>query len=284
MFAISGITGKVGGELAQNLLAANQPVRAVLRDKVKSESWRSRGCEIAIAEMSDTAALIEAFRGAEGVFILPPSNFDPADGFPDAIEIIDAVKAALTRAKPKRVLCLSTIGAQATVPNLLTQRTLMEQALGTLNMPVTFLRPGWFIENSRWDVPSARENGVIQSFLQPLDKKVPMVATADVGRTAAELIVEPWDGVRFVELEGPERLSPNDLAASFSRVLARDVHAEAIPRDTWKSLFESQGMKNPLPRMRMLDGFNEGFIKYEGSLSDIRKGTVTIDEVLKKLV
>jgi uncharacterized protein YbjT (DUF2867 family) len=133
-------------------------------------------------------------------------------------------------------------------------------------------------------VPSARENGVIQSFLQPLDKKVPMVATADVGRTAAELLVEPWDGVRFVELEGPERLSPNDLAASFSRVLARDVHAEAIPRDTWKSLFESQGMKNPLPRMRMLDGFNEGFIKYEGSLSDIRKGTVTIDEVLKKLV
>jgi hypothetical protein len=32
MFAITGITGKVGGELARNLLASKQPVRAVLRD------------------------------------------------------------------------------------------------------------------------------------------------------------------------------------------------------------------------------------------------------------
>ena len=32
MFAITGITGKVGGEVARNLLAGNQPVRAVVRD------------------------------------------------------------------------------------------------------------------------------------------------------------------------------------------------------------------------------------------------------------
>jgi len=52
-------------------------------------------------------------------------------------------------------------------------------------MPIVFLRPGWFMENSRWDVAAARENGVIPGFLQPLDKPVPMVATADVGRVAA---------------------------------------------------------------------------------------------------
>ncbi|MEA3147878.1 MAG: hypothetical protein QOI53_3474 [Verrucomicrobiota bacterium] len=33
-----------------------------------------------------------------------------------------------------------------------------------------------------------RDTGVIQSFLQPLDKTIPMVATADVGRVAAELL------------------------------------------------------------------------------------------------
>ena len=31
--------------------------------------------------------------------------------------------------------------------------------------------------------------------------------------------------------------------------------------ETWESLFESQGMKNPTPRIRMLDGFNEGRIR-----------------------
>ena len=45
------------------------------------------------------------------------------------------------------------------------------------------------MENSTWDLAPAK-NGVISSFLQPLDKPVPMVATADIGRSAAELLQE----------------------------------------------------------------------------------------------
>jgi hypothetical protein len=48
-------------------------------------------------------------------------------------------------------------------------------ALGALAMPVCFLRAAWFMENSAWDVKPARDKGVISSFLQPLDKPVPMV-------------------------------------------------------------------------------------------------------------
>jgi uncharacterized protein YbjT (DUF2867 family) len=36
MYAITGITGKVGGALARTLLAERLPVRAVLRDEVKA--------------------------------------------------------------------------------------------------------------------------------------------------------------------------------------------------------------------------------------------------------
>jgi uncharacterized protein YbjT (DUF2867 family) len=32
MFAITGITGNVGGQVARNLLAAGRPVRGVVRD------------------------------------------------------------------------------------------------------------------------------------------------------------------------------------------------------------------------------------------------------------
>ena len=69
--------------------------------------------------------------------------------------------------------------------NLLTQLSLMEQTVGTLPLPVCFLRPAWFMENAAWDLPSARDAGVIPNFLQPLDRKIPMVGTADVGRVAA---------------------------------------------------------------------------------------------------
>ena len=284
MYAITGITGKVGGALARALLADGQPVRAVVRDPGRARAWAERGCEVASASMDEAASLGAAFEGAAGVFILPPSEFDPSPGFPEARAVIDAVKTALESAHPGKVVCLSTIGAQATQSNLLTQRTLMEQALIELPMPVTFLRPGWFMENAGWDVGPARDEGVVHSFLQPLDKAVPMVATADVGRVAAQLLQETWSGKRVVELEGPQRVSPNDLAAAFAEILGRPVRAEAVPRETWGALFRAQGTKDPMPRIQMLDGFNEGWIDFEGDEATVVKGRVELETVLRGLV
>lgn len=284
MYAITGITGKVGGTLARTLLADGRPVRAVVRDARKGEEWAALGCEVAIAAMEDASALTAALSGTKAAFILPPSEFDPQPGYPEAKEVIGAVLKALTTAKPGRVLCLSTVGADATRDNLLSQRTMMEAALSTLPVPVTFLRPGWFLENASWDVATAREAGVIHSFLMPLDKHFPMVSTRDVGRVAAKLIQENWTGTRIVELEGPRRVSPNDLAAAFARVLGTPVRAEIVPRETWEDLFRSQGMKYPGPRIRMLEGFNDGWIDFHGGGAIAIKGTVSIEEVVTSLV
>ncbi|GLQ99089.1 NmrA family NAD(P)-binding protein [Dyella mobilis] len=284
MYAITGITGKVGGAVASQLLAAGLPVRAVVRDAVRAKAWAERGCEIATARMEDAASLSAAFDGATGVFILPPSDFDPEPGFPEARAVIEAVSMAILKARPAKVVCLSTIGAQAGEANLLTQRTLMEAALRELPIPVTFLRPGWFMENAAWDVAPARDHGVIASFLYPLDKPVPMVATADVGRVAATLLRQTWRGVRIVELEGPQRVCPNELASAFALVLNRPVRAEIVERQTWETLFRSQGMRHPLPRMRMLDGFNQGWIDFEGHPDGIIHGEVELEAVLRELV
>lgn len=284
MYAITGITGKVGGALACSLLAEKLPVRAVLRDEAKAAAWKALGCEIAFADMDDAASLASAFKYAEGVFILPPSEFDPEPGFPEAKRVIDAVSAAITEATPGRVVCLSTIGADAPHENLLTQRTLLEQALCGIGLPVTFLRPGWFMENALWDVAAARDEGVLRSFLQPADKVFPMVATQDVGRVAAALLREDWSGTRVVELEGPERVSPNDLARTFAKVLGRPVEVETVPRESWEPIFRALGARNPLPRIRMLDGFNEGWIEFRDHGRFAVKGTTTLESVITELV
>ncbi len=284
MYAITGITGQVGGAMARTLLARGKAVRAVVRNVEKGQSWAAKGCEIAVADMEDAAALAAAFQGTDGVFILPPSEFDPSPGFPEALRVIAAVKKAIENARPKKVVCLSTIGAQATQPNLLTQRTLLEQALSTLSIPVTFLRPAWFMENFAWDIASARDSGVIALFLQPLDKPVPMIATRDIGLLAAKLIEEDWQGLRVVELEAARRYTPNEVAAALASVVGRPVRAEAVPRETWGSLFKSQGMKDPIPRIQMLDGFNEGWIEFEGGEAGTEKGPTDLEAVLRDLV
>jgi NAD(P)H dehydrogenase (quinone) len=284
MYAIMGITGQIGGVVGRVLLAANQPVRAVVRDAGKGRAWADRGCEVALATIEDAASLTTAFRGAEGVFVLVPSSFDPTPGFPEARTIGVTLRAALEAASPARVVYVSTIGAQATQSNLLTQHMIIEEALGTLPLPITFLRPAWLMENCSWDVDPARAQGVIPSFLQPLDKPVPMVATADIGRLAASLLQENWTGHRVVELEGPRRVTPNEIAAAFAELLHRPVRMEAVPRESWEELFTAQGMKNPTPRIQMLDGFNEGWIDFERQQVGSQKGSVALETVLKALI
>jgi uncharacterized protein YbjT (DUF2867 family) len=284
MFAVTGITGNVGGEVAKSLLAAGRKVRAVVRDERKGEEWKQQGCEIAVADIHDAESLKKAFAGAEGVFAMAPPVFDPKPGFPEARSMAAALRAALEAAKPGRVVYLSTIGAQATRENLLTQHTITEKELIGAGVPITFLRPGWFMENFAWDVAPAREKGVIPSFLYPLDKVFPMVATEDIGRVAAELLEETWTGVRVVELEGPRRVSPNEVAATFGKLLGKPVRMELVPREKWEESFRAQGITNPLPRVQMLDGFNEGWIDFEGGAAGTRKGKVELETVLKELV
>ena len=84
MYAIMGITGQIGSLVGRTLLAAKQPVRVVVRDVGRGQVWADRGCEIALANIEDTEFLTTAFRGAKGVFVLVPPNFDPAPEFPEA--------------------------------------------------------------------------------------------------------------------------------------------------------------------------------------------------------
>jgi NAD(P)H dehydrogenase (quinone) len=283
MFAVTGITGKVGAAVARSLLSADQPVRAVIRAHSNASAWAQLGCDIAIADLADPEALAAAFEGTEAVFALLPPVFDPTPGFPEATGFINTLCTAIARAKCPRVVALSTIGADAPLPNLLNVLGRMEEVLGNLPMPVTFLRAAWFMENAAWDIAAAKK-GLIQSYLQPLDRAFPMVSTDDIGRVAAALLQERWQGKRVVELEGPQRVSPNALAAAFGKAFGTPVRAEVVPRDQWEPIFRAQGMKNPAPRIQMIDGFNAGWIDFTDHGAHARKGSIGIDQAIATLI
>src|SRR5262249_52934160 len=155
-------------------------------------------------------------------FVMLPPMFDPSPGFPEARRAIANLRFALNSAQPGRVVALSTIGAQQERESLLYQLHLLEEELGTLSLPITFLRPAWFMENTSWDIGPARDSGVVKSLLQPLDKHFPMIATRDVGQVCADLLQEQWNGRRVVEIEGLSRISPNQIGRELASLLNRD--------------------------------------------------------------
>lgn len=283
MIAVTGITGKVGGQVARGLIAQGHTVRAIVRDRARGEEWAALGCDVAVASLDNAAAITGAFKDVEGVFLMTPPNYDPEPGFPDTFRNAETIRAAIEKSRPQKVVFLSTVGAQVTELNLLNNSGITEKMLRTVSAPVAFLRAAWFMENASWDVESAK-TGVVNSFLQPLDHKIPMVATSDIAQTAVGLLGESWHGVRIVELEGPGRYSADDIAAAFAKALDIPVRNQLVPRAGWEELFRSQGMKNPLPRMRMLDGFNEGWIDFDSGAEGTQKGKATLETTIRSLI
>jgi len=177
MYAIVGITGRVGSAVGENLLAQGEQIRAIVRDSQGAARWRDRGAEVAVADVHDSNALASAFEGMDGVFLMIPPNFAPAPGFPETRKTLASYHAALSKALPKKAVCLSSIGAeQASGLGLITSLHLLEQTLGDLPIPQAFLRAGWFMENHAADFSTARSEGRIFSNLFPLDRKFSLVA------------------------------------------------------------------------------------------------------------
>jgi uncharacterized protein YbjT (DUF2867 family) len=286
MFTITGITGRVGASTAGTLLAAGKKVRGIVRDKAKAAHWAKQGVELLQGNLDDIAVLTEAFRGSEGVFIMVPPYFAPAPGYPETKNIVANIRSALAAAKPKKVVYLSSVGAQREHGlGLITQSHILEEEMRTLPSANAFIRPAWFLENYEWDVPSARERGEIDLYLIP-DRSISMVAIQDIGELAAKTLQQEWNGNRILELEGPEKYSPTAAAAAFSRLLGRPVSGHPIPRSQWHRLFVQQGTAEDrtAPRIEMLDGFNSGWIDFAGDGVEHFNGKVTLEEVLKSLI
>jgi len=283
MYAITGITGQVGGAVARSLLKAGKQVRAVVRSADKGAPWAALGCDVAVADNTDVAAMTAAFAGAEGVFVLMPPTYDPVPGYALTVAAIAAIRDALSAAKPAKAVVLSTVGGHVARENLLNNLKMTEDGLRELPIPVAFLRAAWFMENASWDLDAAR-TGSIQSYLQPLDRAIGMVSTEDIGTNAADLLQETWSGARVVELDGPQSVSPNDIAGAFAQALGHPVEVTAVPRDQWEPTFRAQGAQNPIPRIQMLDGFNEGWLVFEGGAVEQRHGSTTLQQAIDRLV
>lgn len=111
MYTIAGVTGQVGSAVADELLAARDEVRVLVRDPAKGEPWSRRGAEVAVTDLRDAGRLSDALRGSAGVFVLLPLNVTSATVASEAAELTEAVAKAVDAAGVPHVVALSAVGA-----------------------------------------------------------------------------------------------------------------------------------------------------------------------------
>jgi uncharacterized protein YbjT (DUF2867 family) len=285
MFVVVGATGNTGSAVVETLLGQKQPVKVVVRSADKGAAWKAKGAEIAVASLDDVPALVKAFEGAKGVYLLVPPNYGAQAWLADQRSRMDRAADAVKKSAVGHIVFLSSIGghiAEGTGP--IRAARYGEQVLGGAVKNLTILRPCYFMENWVPVIGAARANGVLPTFIAP-PAKIPMIATDDIGRIGAECLIAGGQGRQIVEMAGPEEYSPAQAAAALGLLLGRTVTAQHAPLSKVIPTFTSFGFSDEAAKLfeEMYTSFSTGAIGYEHPASVIR-GLVTLSEALKGFV
>ena len=283
MFVIAGATGHTGSVVAKTLLSAGKSVRALVRDAKKAENLKALGAEIVTVDMTDQAALEKAVTGAEGVYFLSPPDMAATNFVDDRKALTEKQIATFARAKVPHVVLLSSIGAQfetGTGPILTVHNA--EQQLRRSGIPSTFVRAAYFLENWGAVVHPVKQDGVLPTFIAA-NRPLPMVATQDIGKTAAQALLDGPRGTRVIELAGPSDPTPEEVAATFATILGRAVKAVDAPLAAVVPTFTSFGISQNIAELfqEMYAAAAAGKLAPEGTLT---RGTTPLETTLRGLV
>jgi NAD(P)H dehydrogenase (quinone) len=277
MLAILGAAGNAGRAAIGELRKRGLRVRAVVRSEAKAQDLAALGCEIAIADLRDAAALTKAIEGAKMVLAICPISPRAQDPAADMRAIIDAICGAIIAARPAKVLAISDYGAELSVGTGVTLAFhYLEVELRKTSAAVTLLRSAEHMQNWSRLFRTAAETGVLPSLHHPLTKLFPMVSASDVGIVAADLLTlsDPKESPRIVHVEGPRRYTPLDVANTLGAACGRAIVARELPRADWIAALTRGGLSAHYAAMvaELYDAHNSGLIGVERGASDIRRG------------
>ncbi|MDQ2661207.1 MAG: NAD(P)H-binding protein [Actinomycetota bacterium] len=232
----------MGSATARHLLAEGAEARVLVRDETRAGQWRRQGAGVRVVDLGDRTALGEAITGCDGLFVLLPFDLtvDDLDAYADAVTA--SVAGAVADSGIPHVVMLSAGGADlAEGTGLITGLHRMEQALRSTGVVLTALRSGHFQEKVG-DLIEAARAGVYPVFAPSADVAVPMVATRDLGATAAAALLSPDAVSAAVDVRGPA-YSEREVAGVLGKALGRELEVVVLPEDAWAPALVDAGFR-----------------------------------------
>jgi uncharacterized protein YbjT (DUF2867 family) len=273
-YAIAGVSGNTGSAAAEALLAKGHQVRVIVRDAAKGAPWQARGAEVAIADLSDHAALTKALSGVSGAYLLVPPNLASEDPRGHQDSIVKAFGAAVKASEIPHVVLLSSIGAQhpdgtGPIAGLHPAESLLASFPKT---SLTSLRAAYFLENLAGSF-AALAHGVLPSFF-PKDFRFDMIGAKDIGELAAQLLINGPSGKRAV-FELGSKSSMQDVANALSVKLGKSIQVAEAPLETMAPTLTGYGFTPALAKLyqEMTSAIVQGRVAFEGTHKRVQAST-----------
>lgn len=225
MYVVSGATSRTGSIVADALLKRGVRVRVLGRNAQRLQHFVGRGAEAFELDPLDPVTTLQAYSGAKRAFIMLQPNYIPDcpdfRAFQD--QLIYAVGNAVEKAGVEQIVSLSSWGAHKqgyTGP--VVGLHLLEQRLNRIpSLDAIHLRAGYFMENLFSQIPAVKTRNELSAPFLPT-VPLPLVATADIGRRAAEALINFGTGkTRILELYGPRAFTMNKVAAVIGEAVSK---------------------------------------------------------------
>lgn len=284
MITVFGATGNTGSVVATSLLAKGKTVRVVARNQAKVQSLVDAGASFFQGDILDAASVKAALGGAEGAYVLLPPDPTSTDFLARGNGLVANYVAGIKANGVKHVALLSSVGAQlpaGTGPIVTVHRA--ENAFRELTgTTFTFVRAAYFMENLLAYAGAMKGDGVLPVFGGGESYPFPMIATKDIGTTAAEALATPPTATQIIELEGPQPYSFEDGARFASAILGRPVKATAVPIEGMVPALTGVGISANVAGLyrEMTEAFGAGKVSFDGKGRHVH-GTTTLEDVLR---
>ena len=284
MYTITGATGRVGSAAAARLLDDGTPVRAVVRDPAKGETWSARGAQVALADLDDRAALRDAFAGSDGVFVMLPFDLTADDFHAQTRAQVDAIAGAVADVQVPHVVMLSSLGAdlpEGTGP--IVGLHWLEEALRATGTVVSAIRSGHFQEKVGDVLDAARHAGIYPVFADSADVPLPQVATRDNGALVAETLQAPRAASEVVDVAGPA-YTERQVADLLGAALGRELQVVTIPKEGWEDALVDAGVPRHIAQVMvgLYDADERGLLAPRGDRTV--RATTPLEATLAGLV
>jgi len=265
MYVVLGASGNTGSIVANSLLLKGEKVRVVGRDAGRLQRFVRKGAEAFTANVSDAAALTDAFSSARAAYLMLPPSMTSLDYRVDQEHESDAIAKAVKESGLRYAVHLSSYGAhvpEGTGPIAgLHSSEQKLNAIGGLN--VLHLRSGYFMENNLAAIGMIQGMGIFGHALLP-DLKLPMIATRDIGEYAARRLLDlDFSGKQTRELLGERDLSMTEGTAVIARGIGKpDLRYAQFPYEEVQQVLLQMGIppKTAALFIEMYKAINAGIV------------------------
>jgi uncharacterized protein YbjT (DUF2867 family) len=244
MIAVMGASGNVGSRVAGLLLDRGRPVR-VLEHRRKLDALGARGAEVVTGDLADPGDLGVLLKDVEAALVLLPDVVTDPEFTATRSRMSRAIADALAGSGVRQVVALSTVAAgQAGATGPAAGLRELEQRLsGLQGTGVLVLRSPFYMENLLAGLPLIQAQGINGSAIDG-DLELPMIATRDVAREAAQGLLQRGPGGHRVRLlVGPEDVSLRAATQAIGRRLGRpELPYVQFPPDALRSALLGAGL------------------------------------------